>query len=100
MNEKEYAKWAEIRTKGPFRFIILAGVILWGLPMFLCVTFLLIRPFKEGFSLGIFSFNLVTWLFGGALFGLMVWKSKEKEFKKFQKTQKTQNSVHPHFKQE
>lgn len=40
---KEFQRWEKIRHKGKSRFIVLTGVLAWGIPMFLLMTFVVNR---------------------------------------------------------
>lgn len=82
--------WETIRQKGKKRFILFTGILLWGVPMFVIMTF-----FKSHTELNwnwpSFFFilgQLTTWTLGGILYGWFLWKILEKRFQRQMAAQK------------
>ena len=82
MKEKEYVSWAELRDKGRNRFILVTGVLSFGIPMFIVMSFLVNKPFEHGFTVANVSVNLGIWLVSGLVFGGLMWSFNEKRFLK------------------
>jgi hypothetical protein len=80
---KELKKWEVTREKGKARFILVTGVLAWGLPMFLVMTFLFGRRPDGARSLGMILVSAIIWAFGGALFGWVTWTLSEKKYQNF-----------------
>lgn len=76
-------KWEATREKGKARYILVNGVVAWGLPMFAVMTFILNRdrPKTDSFSMVLLS--AVIWTIGGACFGLAMWIISERKYQKY-----------------
>tara|TARA_B100002049_G_scaffold222889_1_gene193052 strand:- start:242 stop:523 length:282 start_codon:yes stop_codon:yes gene_type:complete len=83
MKEKQRARWAQIRIKGKTRFIWVNGVLFWGIPMFVFMSFLFL-PFESGdiLNLTVIVTQAVIWVLGGLAFGLLTWTMSERTFLK------------------
>lgn len=77
---KELRRWESIRSKGKARFILLTGVLAWGLPMFLLMTFVVSRKSWRERTTEEIAATAVLWTLGGAGFGWWVWRSSEKKY--------------------
>lgn len=69
-------RWYREASRGKARFIFLRGVVGWGLPMFITMTF--IFPELAGSAgdcptISSLLRGLVVWGSGGALFGWSLW---------------------------
>jgi hypothetical protein len=70
--------WAKVRARGKWRYIGMAGVLQWGLPMLVVLTIgralsgknVLERPVVQ----------ILVCLAGGAIFGWLQWRTKERAF--------------------
>ena len=59
---------------------LLTGVLAWGLPMFVIMTFVVSRKnWREHTPVEIAA-SAVLWVIGGACFGWWVWRSSEKKY--------------------
>lgn len=63
----------KIRNKKKYQYIVIYGVLSYGLPMFIYMTFFADDTFKNDFSLLFLIIDLVVWLSAGALFGYMLY---------------------------
>lgn len=83
--DRTMKRWERIRKKGKARFIVLYGVIFWGLLMTTCnvvVSILFQRdPFLWMFLQGLFY--LVAFSLAGIPFGFIMWNSSEKMYNKW-----------------
>ncbi len=79
MNEKQLKKWEKIRNKGKMRFILVNGVVYWGVFTALLWSFFMAKmsgtPFLSYFCVAIIMFPV-----GGLAFGFLVWKMSEKKY--------------------
>jgi hypothetical protein len=81
MNQKESAfisRWEVIRSRGRTRYLFVTGVLSWGVPMFVLMTFV-VSPPKQMAPLPILL-SALTWLAGGLLFGFMMWVYGERRY--------------------
>lgn len=81
---KALKRWETIRQKGKMRFILENGVLMWGVPMFVVMTFL-VNPQKDRqeHKGSLILISAVIWAIGGLLFGWTVWTISEKRYQKF-----------------
>ena len=80
----EIDKWEAVRAKGKARFILVRGVLAWGLPMFVLMTFIVNRPTPNALlsPRNYVIFSVFLWGSAGALFGLFAWRQGESKYKK------------------
>lgn len=72
MKEADKAKWAGIREKGALRFILVYGVLGWGLGT--AALFVLLMWLAGGFELGwLLRASLVIFPVGGLAWGGLMW---------------------------
>ena len=76
MRDKERDQWGEVRKKGMTAFVLFNGVMLWGIPMFVVMSFVL-RPNRLPLIL-----CGAIWLSAGALYGLVLWLVQERRYQK------------------
>lgn len=89
------AKWESVRAKGRTRFVLQRGVLGWGLPMFVIMTFVVNRPGPNALlsPRNYVIFSAFLWAGAGALFGLAIWWQGEKTYKKsFEASERTSRS--------
>jgi hypothetical protein len=79
MKQAARESWEATRARGRNHFLLVTGLLSYGLPMFLFMTFLVHRD-KLG-ALFI-SVSLLLWLAGGAAFGILVWLFKERQYRR------------------
>lgn len=83
MKEKEFNSWSKSRRKGKLKFILINGVLAWGMPMFFLMTFMLNDAFDEsGLIMSHVRINAVIWTITGLFFGISVWFFSEYKYKK------------------
>jgi len=76
-------KWEVTRQKGKKRFVLQTGVLAWGVPMFLVMTFVVNRQPDKPYSAGMIAVSAVIWAIGGACFGWAMWAIGERKYQKF-----------------
>jgi hypothetical protein len=82
MKDKDVEKWKVTREKGMLTYVLYNGILAWGVPMFIVMSFIVNKPFANGFSIK----NVIThggiWLIAGIFFGVCTWLVIEKMYKK------------------
>ena len=76
---EQFEKWKEIRAKGMLRYVLVSGVLSYGLAMFVVMTFVVNRDRLGTTYIGI---SAIAWTIGGALFGEAMWFVQECQFRK------------------
>jgi hypothetical protein len=73
--ERRLQRWERVRAAGRKRFIVLWGVLAWGIPGALLFSILIIRQEHQGFASGVgtIAASLITFPLGGILFGYSMW---------------------------
>jgi len=85
MNHVTAAKWESVKSKGKKRFILVDGVLYWGLPMFVLMTFILNQKPERSHPEVFIVISAFIWVFSGALYGWMMWKVVEWQYRKYLK---------------
>ncbi len=78
MTPKNRENWEATRAKGRTRFILVTGVLGWGLPMFLFMTFWVQKVSVD--DVGSIALSMALWAVGGLGFGYWVWRVSEKKY--------------------
>ena len=87
---KALQRWETTRQKGKLNFILINGVVCWGLPMFAVMTFALNRNSDRNNSAGMILLSACIWALGGVCFGWTIWTISEKRYQKFLASQKSE----------
>jgi len=74
-------QWERLRKKGKSKYILIHGVLLWGFPMSVIVN--LYYHYRAGFPwLPTAYYVTPIFLFGGFIFGLVMWNILEKRYQR------------------
>lgn len=78
MKAKGLQNWEKVRAGGMTRFVLLRGVLSYGLTMFIVMTFIVHRG-----DLGtrFIAISAVLWFIGGAVFGALTWFLMERIYR-------------------
>jgi hypothetical protein len=76
MQAREFDRWARTRGQGMLRYVLLSGVVFYGLPMFLIMTFLIPHPRLSTVQ------SALLWLLAGAGYGVAMWLVQERRYRK------------------
>ncbi|WP_233171922.1 hypothetical protein [Dyella sp. ASV21] len=76
MRAKEFDRWAKIRQQGMWRFVLRSGLLFYGVPMFLIMTFLIPHPRLSHAQ------SAALWLLAGLGYGMAMWVVQERRFRK------------------
>src|SRR5262249_8159751 len=80
---KDIQRWEETRKKGKANYILVNGLLAWGLPMFVIMTFFVLRKKDEPLRLDLVAISAVLWGLGGISFGLATWTMSEKKYQRY-----------------
>ena len=86
MNEpipKHLQRWETVRQKGAPHYILLAGVLAYGVTMFVLMTFFVNRRPDQPLTPVRIAISAVIWMLAGALFGWIMWKLNERRYQRF-----------------
>ena len=79
---KNLQRWEKVRQKGQAKFIVQYGIFVWGLLMFVLMTFLVSRRHYPLTAVVILA-SACSWAVAGAIVGWFVWRISEKRYQKF-----------------
>ena len=79
MKPVQLEKWKQTRQKGMLRYVLVNGVLAYGLIMFIVMTFVVHR---DKLSVNFVWISAAAWSIGGALFGVLMWMYGERKFRK------------------
>ncbi len=81
MKPKEIEQWQKTREKGMVRFILLTGILSYGLPLFVVLNYM--NPPKMPLSItDLIVTLLICAVAGGSAFGYILWVVQEKRYRK------------------
>lgn len=81
MDNTQFTQWRKTRSKGKLNFILKAGLLSYGAPMFIMMA-IFNQPFAEGFTSRAAISHYITWPIAGLLFGVIMWHVSEYRYKK------------------
>lgn len=70
MHPKNLEHWTSVRRKGLARYVLVHGVLMYGLPLFVVMTFFVHR---DKLATAFVAMSAVLWTIGGLVFGLLSW---------------------------
>lgn len=79
MKPEQLEKWKETRQKGMLRFVLVNGVLAYGMFMFIVMTFVVHR---DKLSVNFICTSAIAWSIAGVLFGFFMWIIGERKFRK------------------
>lgn len=83
-NPEQFAKrWSKIAKGGKTRFILLRGVVGWGLPMFVLMALVypqVINTGTDSYNKNYLLMSAAIWLAGGYGFGWIMWHIGQKQY--------------------
>lgn len=79
MKPAQVERWARVRARGMPQFLLVTGLLGYGLPMFAIMTFVVDRRAK---SLPEVAIAAAIWLVAGLLFGLVLWSFMERRYRR------------------
>ena len=82
MKDKDMEKWRATRERGMLSYLLTQGVLAWGVPMFIVMSFIVNRPFADGITIGKIFLHGGIWLVAGLFFGAATWTIFEKMYRR------------------
>ncbi|MDQ2868123.1 MAG: hypothetical protein M3R59_06920 [Verrucomicrobiota bacterium] len=76
-------RWESLRQKGKRKFIVQNGLLAWGLPMFIFMTFVFGRSQKYPLTPTLILLHASIWALAGVGYGWIVWTFTEKKYQEF-----------------
>lgn len=76
MKPIELERWGKAREQGMLRYVLVTGVLSWGLPMFIVMTFVVSRSNTP------IAVSALIWAVGGVAFGVAMWLVQEYRYRK------------------
>ncbi|MDF2444855.1 MAG: hypothetical protein K0S46_91 [Moraxellaceae bacterium] len=86
MRTSSIGYWEKIRAKGRARFILVNGMLGYGISMFFAMTFFVL---DDPITFWLLVSWAVIWLIGGAIFGALIWYVQERQYNKVGGSKKT-----------
>lgn len=68
------------RVKGKRRFIVIHGLLAWGAPMFVIMTFFVNDSAVDHITTRVIAINACIWALGGLAFGYFTWILSERSY--------------------
>ncbi len=82
-NSKSTKWWERTRKKGKTRYILVNGVLFWGVPMLIFMSFIGDRnPFSNGLFSAASLVHYIVWLGAGLVYGFAMWHYFERKYAK------------------
>jgi hypothetical protein len=72
-------QWERIRARGLGRYVLVHGVLAYGLPLFLLMTFVVHR---EHAAPRFVLVSAAAWAVGGAVFGWVMWHARDRLYRR------------------
>jgi hypothetical protein len=72
-------QWERIRARGLRRYVLVHGMLAYGLPLFLLMTFVVHR---EHLAPRVVLVSAVAWAIGGAVFGWVMWHARDRLYRR------------------
>ena len=72
-------RWERIRARGMARYVLVQGVLAYGLPLFALMTFVVHR---EHASARFILVSAAAWAVGGAVFGWILWHLRDRMYRR------------------
>ena len=76
-------RWEKLRQKGKAKFIVQNGMLAWGLPMFIFMTFFFARAQHYKMTATLILMQVGIWAVAGAAYGWSIWALNERRYRKF-----------------
>ena len=74
-------KWEERRKLGRTKFILIYGIVYWGIPV--GIIMVLFNGWRFGFSVPRIVTACITWPIAGVVYGFFMWHMMEKKYQQF-----------------
>ena len=81
MIKERMEAWRRTREKGLARFVLVYGLMAWGMPMFVLMAFIT-EPFSKGLTSTPAIAHYIIWPVAGLLFGMALWGYCEARYRR------------------
>ena len=92
---RDIQRWEATRKKGKVNYVLVNGLLAWGLPMFVIMTFFVMRKRDEPLRLDLVAVSAALWTLGGLGFGLAIWTISEKKYQKYFRESQSEDAGPP-----
>jgi hypothetical protein len=76
MQTNELNRWARVRGQGMLRYVLMNGLLCYGVPMFVVMTYVIPHPRLTTPQ------SAFLWALAGAGYGVAMWMVQERRFRK------------------
>jgi hypothetical protein len=83
---KNWSKWEATRSKGLLRFVLLSGVLGWGVSVAIVYSLVMWAVFPHLQPGPLLARSLIIFPAAGVLWGLAVWFWTERQYVRFKKS--------------
>lgn len=89
--EAQALDWSRQRAKGRWKWIMLYGVLGFGVTISILITLLQTLIYQDGFHLkdepSKILIRSIVWIFAGAIYGMIQWNISEKAYQRYTEQQ-------------
>jgi hypothetical protein len=82
MKERELAAWEQAQQQGFAKFVVINGVLSWGLPMLIIIGYFN-NVLGAGATLSSIVLHCVIWFSAGGIFGAVLWWISSYRYQKY-----------------
>lgn len=88
-SETNQETWSAVRARGQTRYLLVNGVLAWGMPMFVLMAggpVFFGFPYDAEPSLSYWGWQALLWATAGVMYGLWMWSANEASYQRFEQS--------------